>query len=422
MKEWIVARIAALKEMVTDACAQNSYCSRTQSACRLASEASRARLCAGVSDPTACVQGSVGATCVEDPEPCAANPCGRDQTCKTTVVAVPCSADACGCAGGQGWGSAGCEDGKSTSRTEAIACARWSGTQSSWLSFTCEDGGEEPAPVGPDACGCDSSTSGWSKNAMPPHCVAGATTTPDEAATCARGGIPGPGAGSGSAPPPPPPPSSSGGCDVVTLATLTADSCPRAAPGSFTPSSCPTDCARVFVPWWESCGSRSEFTSELRFSLSSTAPADFGRFAAMCRGAESPAPAPPLAHNGFVCTLDALAGLINVICPAVGQAVRPSRPSRDALISAMTSLSGDSSLSAGTGCGAGLTVWIDECGDEVAARPPAAAQQNGVNCIDSPQGCSAAAGAARATRRVTRSCGKPCPRWRTTSGLALVIE
>jgi len=94
-----------------------------------------------------------------------------------------------------------------------------------------------------------------------------------------------------------------------------------------------------------------------------------------------------LAHNGFVCTLDALAGRINVICPAVGQAVRPSR---DALISAMTSLSGDSSLSAGTGCGAGLTVWIDECGDEVAARPPAAAQQNGVNCIDSPQGCSSA--------------------------------
>ena len=172
---------------------------------------------------------------------------------------------------------------------------------------------------------------------------------------------------------------------MVTLATLTADSCPRAAPGSFTPSSCPTDCARVFVPWWESCGSRSEFTSELRFSLSSTAPADFGRFAAMCRGAESPAPAPPLAHNGFVCTLDALAGLINVICPAVGQAVRPSR---DALISAMTSLSGDSSLSAGTGCGAGLTVWIDECGDEVAARPPAAAQQSAVNCIDTPQGCS----------------------------------
>ena len=84
----------------------------------------------------------------------------------------------------------------------------------------------------------------------------------------------------------------------------------------------------------------------------------------MCRGAESPAPAPPLAHNGFVCTLDALAGVINALCPVGEQAVRPSR---DALISAMTSLSGDSSLSAGTGCGAGLTVWIDECGDEVAA-------------------------------------------------------
>jgi hypothetical protein len=129
--------------------------------------------------------------CVHNPDPCAApDACLNNGECETNAQTIDSRTDACGCTSGSGWAGSDhrCEEGKSTSRSEAIGCVMRAGDYSR-LTFSCDCRGGftgetcEIPRDGPDGCGCEPGA-GWSTGEA--SCVDGGHTSDSEAAECQR--------------------------------------------------------------------------------------------------------------------------------------------------------------------------------------------------------------------------------------------
>lgn len=146
----------------------------------------------GEQPPHICSHDGLDAHCVHNPDPCAvpADVCLNGGECQTDALPLDESTDACGCGVGWGWGGSDhrCEEGRSTSRREAIGCTmRAEAYERLTFSCDCRSGysGEtcETARVGPDGCGCVAGT-GWSGSAA--ACVDGGHTSNNEESECLR--------------------------------------------------------------------------------------------------------------------------------------------------------------------------------------------------------------------------------------------
>jgi hypothetical protein len=146
---------------------------------------------AGEQPPHICSHDGMDPNCVHNPDPCAMpDACLNGGECQTEALASSATADACGCRMGWGWGGSDhrCEEGKTTSRREAIGCVMRAGDYSR-LAFSCDCRGGftgetcETPRDGPDGCGCEPGA-GWSRNEA--SCVDGGHTSSSEEAECQR--------------------------------------------------------------------------------------------------------------------------------------------------------------------------------------------------------------------------------------------